>query len=245
VEIVEIARRAGVKLAVNQQMRWDPAIRASKRLIEKGWLGELTAATINVNILTEWEMWPWLSAQETLDFMYHSIHYFDSIRFLLGEPHRLVATTARFPGQIPKGETRSFTVFDYGDTCKAFVLVNHNNWSDRRYALVRVEGTEGVAEGTLGLLYNYPFGQPDTLEFTSKHHYPQYTFAHRFQDRWVPDAFLGPMADLQCAIEEGREPETAGADNLNTLRIVQAAYRSAAEGRSVDPREIQATLAHA
>ena len=40
------------------------------------------------------------------------------------------------------------------------------------------------------------------------------------------------------AIETDGEPPTACSDNLNTLRVVQAAYRSAAENRSVQPQEI-------
>jgi len=46
VSIVQQAHAAGVKLAVNQQMRWDPGIRATAALIRKGWIGEPTDATI-------------------------------------------------------------------------------------------------------------------------------------------------------------------------------------------------------
>jgi predicted dehydrogenase len=46
------------------------------------------------------------------------------------------------------------------------------------------------------------------------------------------------MASLMRAIQEDGTPETDGADNLNTLRIVNAAYLSAAENRSVQPSEI-------
>ena len=41
------------------------------------------------------------------------------------------------------------------------------------------------------------------------------------------------MASLMAAIQSGGEPITSGADNLGTLRAVFAAYRSAAEGRTV------------
>ena len=46
------------------------------------------------------------------------------------------------------------------------------------------------------------------------------------------------MAGLMIAIETDSEPATASIDNLNTLRVVQAAYRSAAEHRSLQPSEI-------
>jgi predicted dehydrogenase len=57
---------------------------------------------------------------------------------------------------------------------------------------------------------------------------------------WIPDAFIGPIASLMEAIQTGGEPLTSGADNLKTLQVVHAAYRSAAEHRAVAPDEIGA-----
>jgi predicted dehydrogenase len=39
-------------------------------------------------------------------------------------------------------------------------------------------------------------------------------------------------------IGAGQEPETSGRDNLQTLALVEAAYLSAAQGRTVDMAEI-------
>ena len=65
--------------------------------------------------------------------------------------------------------------------------------------------------------------------------------------RWIPDAFLGPMGDLMDAVATGREPITSGRDNLGTIAVAMAAYRSAAERRSVRLDEItgpQVVMAH-
>jgi len=45
--------------------------------------------------------------------------------------------------------------------------------------------------------------------------------------RWIPDAFIGPMASLMEAIHTDGEPLTSGKDNLGTLETVFAAYESA------------------
>ena len=87
-------------------------------------------------------------------------------------------------------------------------------------------------------MYNYPHGRPDTLCWSSKRHYPDKRFEAKLEGLWIPDAFIGPMASLMQAIQEDGTPETDGADNLNTLRIVNAAYLSASENRSVQPAEI-------
>jgi len=49
---------------------------------------------------------------------------------------------------------------------------------------------------------------------------------------------VGPMASLMRAIEDGSEPETGGRDNLRTLQVMFAEYRSMAEKRAVRPEEI-------
>ena len=235
--VVEAARAAGVKLAVNQQMRWSAGIRVSRQLIDHGALGVLADARIDVNIQTPWQMWPWIAASDRLEIMYHSIHYQDSVRYLLGDPARVLSHHRRFPGQTEAGETRTTTLFDYGAELAALIDVGHHNWSDEVVARFRLTGDRGIIDGTIGLLYDYPTGRVDTVRFTSRET-PAVWHEAALTTRWIPDAFLGPMASLMAAIAEGSEPLTSGADNLGTLRTVFASYRSAAEGRFVAPAEI-------
>jgi len=75
-------------------------------------------------------------------------------------------------------------------------------------------------------MYDYPRGRADTLELNSRVlptdgwlHYP-------VTSRWIPTAFIGPMASLLQAVATGGVPLTNGRDNLDTLRIVQALYKS-------------------
>ena len=46
------------------------------------------------------------------------------------------------------------------------------------------------------------------------------------------------MAQLMAALETGGEPEIPGRDNLRTMALIEAAYRSVAEGRAVALAEI-------
>jgi len=48
------------------------------------------------------------------------------------------------------------------------------------------------------------------------------------------------MASLMRAVEDDSEPLTSGRDNLKTLEVVIAEYRSMAERRAVSPYEIGA-----
>ncbi len=238
VEIVEMAEASGVTLAVNQQMRWDQAVRASRTLLNRGLLGDPASAVIDVSILTEWRAWPWALTVDGLDLMFHSIHYFDSMRSLFGLPERVWSSGAGYPGQAPVAETRTITVFEYSDTFQALVSVNHNNWTEECFATLRIDGTEGYTAGTFGLLYDYPHGRPDTLSYSSRKIDANKTINYRFEERWIPDSFIGPMGELMAAIEQDRLPETNGRDNLKTLQMVHAGYRSMAEKRAVAPGEI-------
>ena len=46
------------------------------------------------------------------------------------------------------------------------------------------------------------------------------------------------MAQLLCALEDNTEPEISGRDNLKTMALVEACYRSAKEHRAVAISEI-------
>jgi predicted dehydrogenase len=239
VRLVQTAEQAKVKIAVNQQMRWDAGIRGSKQLIGQGWLGVPTYGTIQVHCLTDWSMWPWMYNREHLEVLFHSIHYIDALRYLLGEPNRVFTSGSRMPGEPTKAETRTLSVWDYGSGLQALIDVNHGVWQEDRYAIFRFEGTEGVIKGTIGLMYNYPAGRPDTLEFMSKKN-PGYWFSAHNEYMWIPDAFVGPMASLLRAVEDDSEPGSSGQDNLKTLQVVFAEYISMKERRAVSPKEVTA-----
>ena len=239
VRSVELAERAKVKIAVNQQMRWDAGIRCARLLIDDGWLGRPTYAAIQVHCKTNWSLWPWIYQGKHVEIMFHSIHYIDSLRYLLGDPTYVFTSGSRAPEETTKAETKTLTVWEYNSGLQVLIDVCHTTWQDDPYAIFRFEGTEGVIKGTIGLMYNYPTGRPDTLEFMSKRN-PGFWFSARLDSMWIPDAFVGPMASLMGSIENGSEPETSGRDNLRTLQVVFAEYRSMAEKRAVRPEEISA-----
>ncbi len=233
--IVEVCREAGVKAAVNQQMRWAPGIQASHQIIDRGWLGTLTQATIQVNVLTPWDHWPWMTSLAGMEFLYHSIHYMDSIRYLFGTPEYIYADSAKFPGQPWLADTRTTIMMRFAGETRGLIQDNHNNFApeDDWYATFRFEGSEGIIKGTNGALYNYPVGRGDTISFLSKQLSADTWISPTLEGKWFPHAFLGSMGELMLAVEEGREPGNSVEDNLDTLRMVFAALRSVEEQRPV------------
>jgi len=242
-QIVQMCRRAGITLAVNQNMRYDQSIRALKSLLEQGVLGEPVLATIEMRAIPHWMPWQQRQGWVTLRIM--SIHHLDAFRFLFGDPARVYCSVRPDP--------RTSRKFAHEDGICLYVLeydsgLRASAWDDvwTGPALEgaesdiairwRVEGTQGLARGTIGWP-DYPHPTPSTLDFTSTR-FPGYWFSPRWKEVWFPDAFVGTMAQLLCALEEGREPEISGQDNLHTMALVDACYLSVRERRAVELKEL-------
>jgi len=240
--ILAAVEGAGIVAAVNQQARWMPAALAARDLIERGLLGEVYQVSFLINVETPWHLWPWIVAANRVEVMYHSIHYLDTIRALLGREPRLVfADGATLPGYPTGGETRTLIQLIFDGQVRATILDTHHNiggLSDQT-AIMRVEGAEGTAVAELGLLKNYPVGVPDTFRYTSRLLQPGTWVQPLLAGTWFPDAFVGTMASVMRGLEgQPGAPETSVRDNLNTLRLVLAAYASMAERRAIDPASL-------
>src|SRR5204863_336465 len=121
-DVAERCQKAGITLAVNQNMRYDQSVRALKDILQRGWLGEPVLGTIEMRAIPHWMPW-----SEKL----------------------------------------------------------HSRWTEV----------------------------------------------------WFPDAFVGTMAQLLCAVEEGTEPEISGRDNLETIALCEAVFAAAKEHRVTTVRE--------
>ncbi|GAA1208266.1 Gfo/Idh/MocA family oxidoreductase [Rhodoglobus aureus] len=225
-ELAGLAAQAGVVAAVNQQLRFDEGIAAAHRMVELGWLGTLTSLTISVNVFTDWKQWEWTQAMERLEIMVHSIHYHDTVRWFLGEPSSVYVDGGRVPGQYPIGETRTISSYRFPGGASALVVANHMSPGADDTAEFRIEGTAGAIRGTLGLMYDYPSGRPDTLEVTSTVAGTDGWVPYPVTQRWFPHAFIGTMGSVLEGIATGAMPRTVVSDNVKTVELVAALYRS-------------------
>jgi predicted dehydrogenase len=233
-QIVEAAEQAAVPLAVNQQMRWSPLVRRARELVESGALGQPERLAFDVSIRTDFAQWEFLRRTPRLEFLYHSIHYIDATRHLLGEPTHVTAWARRSPCQATAGETRTLTVLELPGVL-ATISADHNDRAQPLHrAELRIVGSEATLVGEIGLLYDYPRGRPDSIRVAGR---DDGAAEQTLPGAWFPDAFAGPMSDLLAAAAGGPEPLTNGRDNLRTLALVLAAYDSADQHTRIDVRE--------
>ncbi|MDO8540753.1 MAG: Gfo/Idh/MocA family oxidoreductase [Opitutaceae bacterium] len=239
-DVVHFCDRAGIVLAVNQNMRYDHSVRAGKRLLENGVIGAPVFATIDMRSVPHWQPWQEEFGSATLRVM--SIHHLDCMRYWFGDPAYIYCSTR------PDPRTR----FSHTDGICSFVLEFANGL---RGVVVddvwtgpvregcpgdigiewRIEGLNGLAIGDIGWCKN-PYTTPSTIRYAAKgdatFHQPVWT------ESWFPDAFAGTMGQLLIALETGHPPAIAGRDNLGTMALVEAAALSVVEHRPVTPHEI-------
>jgi predicted dehydrogenase len=234
--IVELAADAGIKLGVNSNMRYDQSMRALKTILSEGLLGASVLFTIDMRAIPHWQ--DFLKKYDRIEILNMGIHHIDVMRYLFGDPETITALTRSDPRtKFRHIDGISQYTFQYGDGFMSSCLDDVWAWPGEGtekdiYIKWRMEGTDGMASGTIGWP-SYPAREPSTLSFTSRRAGGGW-IRPTWSEVWFPDAFRGTMAQLLCAVEEDREPEISGRDNLRTMAAIDACYDSIAGRKSVD-----------
>jgi predicted dehydrogenase len=228
--IVDLCRRKGLAAAVNFQLRWAPNILAARRITDAGLLGQLHDIEVQISVHMPWSLWTFLSTAPRLEILYHSIHYVDLVRSWLGNPLGVYARTVRSPRTPDLSATKTVLTMDYGEWMRVHIAANHSH--DFSPAMqrshVQWEGTEGAMRAVMGVNLNYPEGKPDSLSYVQ----PESDWQTLpIQGNWFPDAFIGSMTSLQQFVTGASDVlPTRVEDALDTMRVVEAAYLSSAQG---------------
>lgn len=238
--LLDLCERKRLQAAVNFQLRTAPGVVAARRLVDEGAIGELHDLEVRVTVHTPWRLWTFLAGRPRVEILYHSIHYVDLIRSFLGEPAGVYARTVRHPAAPGLAATRTTLALDYGDERRATITTNHGHDFGRAHqeSYVKWEGTRGALKLRLGLLLDYPRGEPDALELcpAGPDGRPAGWRDVPLAGNWFPHAFIGPMAALMRFVDgETAELPTRAADALRTMAVVEAAYESSARGATPIP----------
>ncbi|BDV31446.1 Gfo/Idh/MocA family protein [Microbacterium terricola] len=233
------AAAAGKVLSVNQNMRFDQSIRVLRQILDGGELGEVVFATINMHAIPHWQTF--LEGYDRLTLANMSVHHLDALRFLFGEPEEIYTATRTDP-RTEFAHEDGIVVSTLRFRSGVLAMSVEDVWSGPREEgfdsdvsiTWRVEGTQGVAKGTIG----WPTGEPSTLTYASTLTTDGAWVSPTWETHWFPHAFIGVMEQLQYALATGTEPELTVADNVRTIALIEAGYRSIAEHRPVRIDEI-------
>ncbi len=226
--ILGICRARALKAAVNFQLRFSPMMLAVKDAFDRGLFGRLLDVEVRVSIDTPWGLFAFLKDLPRIEIAVHSIHYLDLIRGFLGDPAGVHAKTIGHPSS-EMAQTRTAAILDYGDEVRSAMSVNHNHAFGRRHQVAefRFEGSEGAAHAKMGVLLDYPRGEPDELTIRAKGETEWVSVP--LHGGWFPDAFVGRMANLQRFVAgEDQELIASVEDAWTTMALVEAAFESSA-----------------
>jgi predicted dehydrogenase len=232
--MVTRCREARVPFLVHENWRWQTPIRAVKAALDSGAIGAVFRARLTM--VSGFELFanqPFLAELEQFVLTDMGSHVLDVARFLFGEAESLCCHTGRVHRHI-KGEDVATVMLRMRSGAAVIVELGYPGtpYGERERfpeTFVYVEGERGVVELGADYWVRLTTGE-GTL--SRRHAPPRYAWADPRYD--VVHASGVPCnQNLLAALRGEFEAETTGEDNLRTLRLVFAAYESAASGRSV------------
>jgi predicted dehydrogenase len=230
--MVAACRAAGVPFMIHENFRWQTPMRALKRLLDEGRVGEPFRARLRfVHGLPDiFDNQPFLKTLEHFALTDVGSHLLDLVRFLFGEPRSLYCQRLRTRDDIAGEDVASVQLRIGSMICACEI-----SYSTRAeiecfpQTLVVVEGRKGVIE----VAPDY-WIRVTTDEGTFSRRYPPPRYAWADPRYEVVHASIVPCnADLLRAIKTGQPAETSGEDNLKTMRLVYKAYESAEQDQVV------------
>jgi len=228
------AATAGKPLSVNQNMRFDQSMQVLKQLLDEGVLGQPVFAQIDMHAIPHWQ--GFLEEYDRLTLSNMSVHHLDVLRFLFGDPDEVTSLTRTDPRTtFEHSDGIVVTTLRFPSGLMALSLEDvwsgprEEDYQDDQHITWRVEGTNGVAKGTIG----WPTGVASTLSYASTSHTGGAWVTPQWETMWFPHAFIGVMEQLQFALQTGSAPVLNVADNVRTMALVEASYVSIDLGRTV------------
>jgi hypothetical protein len=210
-------------------------------LLENGTIGEPVFATVEMRGIPHWM--PWQKDLGWLTLRIMSIHHLDTFRYWFADPEGIYCSVRTDPRtKFPHTDGICTYILEYKNGLRCVGI--DDTWTGPAkeecpsdiYIRWRIEGLNGLAIGEIGWCKD-PYTTPSTIRYASKAQKHFETPA--WSESWFPDAFIGTMSQLLIALEDENEPAVSGKDNLKTMALVEAAYLSSVQFRSVGLCEIK------
>ena len=239
-KMVETCRSSNVPFYIHENFRWQAPMQRIKDILDSGQIGTPFRARIYFN-----SRYPVLRNQPSLAKLDRMIiadlgvHLFDLVRFFFGEAKSIYCQTQQIAKDI-KGEdvANSFIETQSGVHCTVELSwASYVQCDCFPQTLVSIEGTEGSINLSCDcqLVVVKP-GGVENIAVKLPHYqwvHPDYAVVH--------SALVACNQDLLAAITGQRESENRADLNLETLKLVYAAYQSAETGQVIRLKDYDQT----
>lgn len=230
--MAEVCQKAGVPLLINENWRWQTPLRELHRVIASGKIGRVFRSRIDYcNSFPVFDNQPFLKTVDQFIIADMGSHILDAARFLFGEAAALNCRTSRVHPDI-HGEDVATVMLQMrsGATVTCNLSYASRVEQDRfPETFVLVEGTEGAVELGPDFWIRTTTGEGTTSRRCPP---PFYAWADA-RYAVVHSSIVDCQRNLLLHLSGQGCAETTGEDNLNTVRLVSAAYASAASGETV------------
>jgi predicted dehydrogenase len=230
--MVRVCREAGVPFFVHENWRWQTPIRQVKRVLGEKRIGNPFRARIHYcSSFPVFDNQPFLKELEQFILTDMGSHILDVARFLFGEAESVYCQTYRVHRDI-KGEDVATVMMKMGNGTTVVCEISYASRTEHE----RFPETYIFVEGEMGSLELGPdyWLRVTTVDGTHARRYPppRYAWAEPTHDV-VHSSIVACNANLLQALRGEGPAETRGEDNLKTVRLIFAAYESAASGQAI------------
>jgi D-apiose dehydrogenase len=233
-DLVRTCRQAGVPFAIHENWRWQAPLRRVRERLAAGAIGVPFRARIDmVSGFDVFANQPGLRESPQFIVADMGCHLLDLARSLFSEADHIYCHTSTVQPGV-RGEDAA-TVHLSMNGGKVGVTVNMG-FAGTPLEQECFPQTLLFVEGDLGSIEVAPDFRVrlTTASGTHVERVPPARYAWADPDYAVVHSSMVPcQAELVAAIREGRPAETSAEDNLKTMRLVFAAYRSARERQAV------------
>jgi len=227
---ITAAKRANVVLQVGQEFRLRPGIRRAIEFAHQRTFGNVSLAVAHMGHTgglnpkltgpATWRNNPANCPGGCANML--GIHLIDACNALFGEPLRVTASLRHLYGSASMEDTASVTIeYERGTAICTSSYVSPKNETMRLYAI-----DANMVAGERELIVEKAEGR-STTDLAA-----------------APSSADVLIDQLHDAVRLGTPPETGGHEGLLAVAVLEAAIRSAEQGRTVEMREIEEQLCH-
>lgn len=236
--MVRLCKEAGAKLYIHENYRWQAPIRRFKQIIDSGIIGEPFKA--RVSFLSGYPVFdnqPFLKELDHFILTDMGSHVLDVIRYLFGECEELWCQTKAISKGI-KGEDLAVAMLKMRNSIPVYTELSYASVVEYdSFSTLHI-----LVEGETGSVYLGPKFEIRTTTregtISEKVKFPSYSWAD-------PDYIVNHESGIHInrniladILGKGKAENTAD-DNLETVRLIWACYRSASTGKVICMNEFK------
>jgi len=232
-EMVSVCEQSGCPLFIHENWRWQAPIRKVKDILNSGAIGKVFKARVTFcSGFPVFDNQPFLAELDEFILTDIGSHILDTCRFLFGEVETLFCDTTSVNPKI-KGEDVANVFMKMRDGTACFAEMSYASileYEPFPQTFLLIEGERGSIHLTKEYSIHLTTRTGTEIITAKPKMYswldPKYALVH--------SSIVECNKDILLALQSKHKAETTGADNLQTVKLVHAAYASARTKSIID-----------